>query len=128
MAVKESINITFSNDQALPLSNEKVNKYVTQSELIEFGKTIVQETFKQLMPIMQSNMNQIEMKQDYFSILGYMNYKKINEARFSEMIIYGKEASKISRDMGLEIKKIPDERFGYVNSYHIRALEKVFEI
>jgi hypothetical protein len=71
---------------------------------------------------------QIELKQDYFSLLGYMKYKGIDEARFSEMIVYGKEASKISRELGLEIRKIPDERFGQVNSYHISVLVRLFEI
>lgn len=125
-AVKESIKTTFSNEQGQPLSNDDL---VTKSDLIDFGKTIVSEMFKQLVPMIQNNQpKQIEVKQDYYSILGYMKYKNIDEAVFSEMICYGKEASKISRDLNKEIRKIPDERFGTVNSYHIAVLEKVFEI
>lgn len=71
---------------------------------------------------------QIELKQDYFSLLGYMRFKGIDEARFSEMICYGKEASKISREFEKPIRKVPDERFGQVNSYHISVLERLFEI
>jgi hypothetical protein len=96
-------SIVFSLAEIVKLQIEQTQKYITQPK-------------------------QIEIKQDYFSLLGYMRYKNIDEARFSEMIVYGKEASKISRELGLEIRKIPDERFGQVNSYHISVLERLFEI
>ncbi len=113
----------------LPKNTESLpnNSYVTKDDLKDFGKSLVQEIFKQIIPIIQ-NKNQIELKQDYFSLLGYMKYKGIDEARFSEMICYGKEASRISREMNKDIRKVPDERFGTVNSYHILVLEKLFEI
>jgi len=70
---------------------------------------------------------QLEYKQDYYSIIGYANNIKLPIA-FSEAIKLGKEAANISRENNIEIRKIPDERFGYVNSYHIEVLKKVFEL
>lgn len=48
--------------------------------------------------------------------------------QYKNLIKLEKEASKISRELNKEIRKIPDERFGNVNSYHIMVLEKLFEI
>ena len=38
------------------------NQYITRVELAEFGKTIVSEMFKQMLPLLQQNNNQIEFK------------------------------------------------------------------
>jgi len=70
---------------------------------------------------------QIEFKQDYYSILGYCNLKKI-EMTFSDAIKHGKEAAKLSKEKGIEIHRIPDERWGTVNSYHISILNDIFKI
>jgi len=105
----------------------KINNKI-ENMFIEFMKQQT-ETNKILLSLIQNNQpKQIEIKQDYYSLLGYMNLKNIDEARFSEMICYGKEASRISRSMGKEIRKIPDERFGTVNSYHVEVLKLLFEI
>lgn len=130
LAVKESIKHTFSNDKGLALSNGELN-------IKDVIKSIIEPILKQqndfnIMLLKEvkdvKSIKQIEIKQDYYSILGYMNLMNIDEAKFSEMICYGKEASKISLSMNMQIRKIPDERFGHVNSYHINVLKKVFEI
>lgn len=103
--------------------------FVTKDDLKNFAQAIVSETIKSIIPLIQ-NQNQprqIEMKQDYYSILGYANYKHI-QINFSDAIKFGKEASKLSNSNNFEIRKIPDERFGFVNSYNIAVLEKVFSI
>lgn len=97
-----------------------------QNMFIEFMKQ--QAEMNNLLLSFITSKKQIEIKQDYYSLLGYMRYKNIDEARFSEMILYGKEATKISREFGKEVRKIPDERWGQVNSYHISVLEKLFEV
>lgn len=63
--------------------------------------------------------------QDYYSILAYCKLHDI-KITFSEAIAFGKTASKLSQEKEYEIRKIPDERFGKVNSYHIKILESVF--
>lgn len=70
---------------------------------------------------------QIELKQDYYSILGYCNLKKI-EMTFSDAIKHGKEAAKLSKEKAIEIRRIPDERFGTVGSYSIDILNEIFKI
>jgi len=122
---KEEVTLILNNDN----TTVEMSNYVTKNDLKEFGIAIVKEMFSQMTPLLQqSNIKQISFKQDYYSVLGYMKYRNLDEARFSEMICYGKEASKISKELNKEIRKIPDERFGFVNSYHISVLEKLFEI
>lgn len=70
---------------------------------------------------------QIELKQDYYSILAYCNLIK-KQITFSEAIKKGKIASQITKENNQELRKISDERFGYVNSYPIDVLEKVFKL
>ncbi|KYC44701.1 MAG: hypothetical protein AMQ22_02279 [Candidatus Methanofastidiosum methylothiophilum] len=65
--------------------------------------------------------------QDYYSIMGYAN-KKGMQIMFSDALRLGKEAAKLSNEKGIEIRKVPDERFGNVNSYHVDILVKVFEV
>ena len=128
LKVEVSKNLTV---QSKDLTVEKDKTIIVNNELKEMFVIFMKqqtETNKILLSLVQQNNPKIEMKQDYFSILGYMRFRGIDEARFSEMICYGKEASKISREMGKEIRKIPDERFGIVNSYHISVLEILFEI
>jgi hypothetical protein len=126
LRLKDLPNLSKNLQVEKPQNLQKIDRL--ESMFVEFMKQQT-ETNKILLTLIQNNsQKQIELKQDYFSLLGYMRYKNIDEARFSEMIVYGKEASKISRELGLEIRKIPDERFGQVNSYHISVLERLFEI
>jgi hypothetical protein len=75
----------------------------------------------------KSSSKQIEDKQDYYTIKAYANLKKINMP-LSNAKLLGIEASSISRERNIKIGKIPDERFGQVNSYHIEVLEEVFKL
>jgi len=70
---------------------------------------------------------QIEMEQNYYSILAYCRKNDI-KFTFSEAVNYGKCAVKKSKEMGYEIKRVPDERFGFVGSYHINVLREVFAL
>jgi hypothetical protein len=71
---------------------------------------------------------QIEYKQDYYSVIGYANSIGITDIAFSDAIKLGRDAARESRITGIEIRKIPDERFGHVNSYHVDILKKVFQV
>ncbi len=87
-----------------------------------------QKTNEILLEMIKGNSaKQVEYIQDYYSIIGYANNKKITIS-FSDALKLGKEASCLSRKLNKEIRKIPDERFGFVNSYHISILSKIFEI
>jgi hemoglobin-like flavoprotein len=62
---------------------------------------------------------------DYSTVVGFCNRHsiKINQ---EEAKARGLHATHVSRDLGMTIIKVPDERYGKVNSYHVSALEKVF--
>ena len=99
---------------------------VTRSDLASFGAAIVSEMMKQFMPLIQ-NRQPIMIEQDYFSVNGYAN-KMGHKLGFSEALIIGKSAGRLSREKGYEIRKVDDERWGQVNSYHVDVLKEVFEV
>jgi phage anti-repressor protein len=68
-----------------------------------------------------------EIKQDYYSILAFTRLKRI-EISYSEAIQKGKLAAKLTKEKGLDLRKIADERYGYVGSYPIEILEVVFDL
>lgn len=94
--------------------------------MTEINKNLISDLLKQLIPIID-NRNKIDFIQDYYSILGYCNLKNI-KLTFSEAQRLGKKAAELSQISSIEVKKVQDERFGYVGSYHISILEKVFEV
>lgn len=107
-----------------PRQNDEL---ITRSDLAAFGGAIVSEMMKQFLPLIQGKAKQIEFKQDYFSIKGYAS-KLGQQIAFSEALSLGRVAGKISRERMIEIRKIDDEAFGLVNSYHVSVLEEVFQI
>ena len=74
------------------------------------------------------NQLQIEApKEDYFSLLAYCSLHHIKTNR-SELAMHGRTLRKMALNLGLELKKIPDERYGEVNSYPIEILEDYFSV
>lgn len=70
IAVKESINYTFSKVKGEPLQNEQVD-YVRKSDLKEFAKEIVSEILKSVIPLIQNNnIKQIEKPKDKAAYIG----------------------------------------------------------
>ena len=72
-------------------------------------------------------MIEAQMKEDpgYFAITGYAKLV----GTFVDMDLakrLGKEASKLSRDLGVTISKVKHTQFGLINAYHESILEKVF--
>lgn len=111
------------NGQA-PVQNGDV---VTRSDLAAFGTAIVSEMMKQFLPIIQGQQKQIEFIQDYYSIKGYAS-KLGQQIHFSDALTLGRLAGKLSRERGIEIRKVDDESYGRVNSYNIEILKEVFQI
>ncbi len=111
----------------LTSKNYKVNNQDLSIMFMAFMQQ-QQETNKILLTMLQNiqpQPKQIELKQDYYSIMGYANFKK-QQVTFSDALSLGKQAVRLSNELGLEVRKIPDERFGFVNSYNITVLEKIF--
>lgn len=68
---------------------------------------------------------QIEYKQKCYTARGYATLKGM-EITMQKAATLGRAATKLSKERGKEIKKIEDERFGYINSYCVEILEEVF--
>ena len=107
-----------------PRQNDDV---VTRADLAVFGAAIVSEMMKQFLPMIQNQPKQIEFVQDYYSIKGYAS-KLGQQIAFSDALALGRLAGKLSREQGKEIRKVDDEAFGRVNSYHVDILKEVFQI
>ncbi|MEH1950810.1 MAG: hypothetical protein V7K77_28200 [Nostoc sp.] len=64
---------------------------------------------------------------NYYTIRGYCNINRIKVSQ-KEAQSLGTQASKICRQKGCLVKKIPDERHGEVNTYPAEVLENVIEL
>lgn len=74
----------------------------------------------------QTGQLQIEApKQDYYSLVGFCSFRHI-KTNFSELSGHGMKLRQMTLDAGRELCKVPDERWGYVNSYPIEILEEYF--
>ncbi len=62
----------------------------------------------------------------YYTIRGYASLIGFN-LTMSEAKALGKQATKLSKDMGLKIDKLPDPRYGSVNTYSDRILQILFD-
>ena len=98
---------------------------------------IVSVAVSETMKAYDSRMRAVEEKVDRVPLLGYdethmtvLGFCKANgiTVSISGAIAHGKEAARISREEGMSIKRVPDERFGSVNSYHKAVLQKVFSL
>lgn len=113
-----------------PIQNDEVprqnGEVITRSDLAEFGRALVGEMMKQFLPLIQTRPALPDIVQDYFTIKGYANKVGV-QVTYSEAITIGRAAVKLSRELGKEVRKADDERFGQVNSYHASVLKEVFQ-
>lgn len=127
--LKKELKVTA---EKLPMQNEQVPM---QNEQLLTTFTNVMNNLNNTLQIINTRLEKLENKQevkqleyiqDYYSIIGYANFIKI-PITMSNALILGKQASKLSKEKNKDIRKIPDERWGFVNSYHIDILKEVFE-
>ncbi len=112
------------------------NNLPTQSEKVDYeviGKMIGMAVSAAMQPVV----NQLQsintkalpepVKEDYYTLTAYcsLNGYKINR---SEMALHGKHLSASARERGLELKAVPDERWGKVNSYPVEVLDDHFRL
>jgi transcriptional antiterminator len=121
--IKDAISNSFDLDK-VPMSNVKVdNDRLNRLEsMVEKLVTITTSL------IQNQSAKQLEYKQDYFSVIGYANHIGYKDITYSESVRLSFKARQLSQETSKEIRKIPDERWGTVNSYSIEILERVFEI
>ena len=114
--------------------NEEISTHIEKVDYEIIGKMIGMAVSAAMQPVVNQLQNisnpalQIEgIKQDYYSIKGYNNLKKL-KLTFSECLSHGKKLSSISKERDIEIRKVSDERFGEVNSYSAVILDEYFSI
>ena len=64
----------------------------------------------------------------YRTIDQHMHRYGIKQIALANALMLSKEAAALSREQGYEIRKADDERFGFVNSYHVDVLDQVFQL
>ena len=134
--VKLAIESTFSNVAGEPSTNVKAGSVLTDRDFQMIAQ-IVSVAVSETMKAYDVRMKAIEEKVDRVPLIGYdethmtvLGFCKANgiTVSISGAIAHGKEAARISREEGMSIKRVPDERFGSVNSYHKAVLQKVFSL
>ena len=67
---------------------------------------------------------QADIEEDYFSVKGYCSLmgERIDTIEASKI---GRKCSTLSRQEGIKICKISDQRYGQINSYHKDILERI---
>lgn len=113
----------------LPSQNVQGIDYEAIGKMIGMAVTAaLTPVVMELKNIKSSGHLQIEApKEDYFSLLAYCSIHEIKTNR-SELALHGKSLRRMTLDKGLTLKKIPDERWGQVNSYPVEILDEYFRI
>jgi hypothetical protein len=65
-------------------------------------------------------------RSDYFTVMAFSSTLGVS-LDLTMAKTYGARASQLSRQQDMQIMKVPDERFGKVNSYHSSILKQVFD-
>jgi phage regulatory protein, rha family len=94
----------------------------------------------QLMVDMENRLNTIEkntarlennlrrtITSDYFTVIGYANFRGINANTYNSSVI-GRKASKLCKDCGLAIGKVIDSKYGTINTYPLDVLDEIFAL
>lgn len=76
--------------------------------------------------VLEIESQSITRQTDYYTIAGYASLRGI-KVDLSKAGILGKKATKLSTELGYDIGKTHDPRFGRVNTYHIEVLGEVLE-
>lgn len=62
---------------------------------------------------------------EYFTVLGYFVHRGLPPPMKDVASRLGKQAKALSDNLGYEVKKVPDERYGEVGSYHQDILKQI---
>lgn len=109
----------------VPVQNGQVDRIDRLESMVE-KLCLAVATIPQTIAAMQTP-KQIEFVQDYYSIKGYASKLGV-KITFSGALALGKSAGILSREKNIEIRKVDDESYGFVNSYHVSILEEVFSM
>ena len=115
----------------------KSHKPMTAMQMLEAQLEIMREQEAKLLEVQNKQIVQdekiknIEAKvstsnSDYYSVSGYASLKGYKHLDIRKANLIGRLAAKLSKEYGIDIGKVKDERFGSVNIYHIDILNEAF--
>jgi Rha family phage regulatory protein len=87
---------------------------------IEARQDIADDRLKRI----ESRQQAFEDGAKYFTVLGFAVWKALPPIDIKTAARIGKMATKLSKEAGVPIDRVPDPRFGVVNSYHESMLNK----
>ena len=113
------------------------SKPMTAMQMLEAQLEIMREQEAKLLEVQNKQSAQdekiknIEAKvstsnSDYYSVSGYASLKGYKHLDIRKANLIGRLAAKLSKEYGIDIGKVKDERFGSVNIYHIDILNEAF--
>lgn len=116
---------------------KEVAKPMTAMQILETQLAIMKEHELKLIEmqnkqtVQEEKIKDIEAKistsnSDYYSVSGYASLKGFKHLDIRRANLIGRLAAKLSREYGIDIGKVKDERYGNVNIYHIDILHEAF--
>lgn len=140
---KRGVKTTFTKDQCFDIMEKVPKKNFVQMEQTQpveqqtqsvevIAQAVAMAMQSVMMPMFEKMMESTQklrlpepVKEDSYSLVGYCAIKGMKVKR-SELAVLGKDLKKLANEKGIELKKIPDERWGHVNSYPIEILDEYF--
>ncbi len=125
---RNMVNTDPLNNQVVPIDNSSTAVMLTMmQEVMKQNQQFMAAVLGEIKNLSNQPLQLEQPKQDYYSLLAFCSIKKI-KVTHSESIMHGKHLKKVCSEKGVELRAIPDERWGKVNSYPVEILEEYFTI
>lgn len=125
---KNARSIFEMNAKKEPRQNVQVNERLEKIETMFVAMCGMFDKTMAVLKVSLDTSKQLEYKQDYYSIIAYANITGWKDITTSEAKTLGHYARKLSAERCIDVRVIPDERWGKLNSYHIDILKDVFNL
>lgn len=113
------------------IRNQQARPLTPAEQLLAQAKVMVD--MENRLNILEKNTARLEnnlrrtITSDYFTVIGYANFRGINANTYNSSVI-GRKASKICKDCGLAIGKVIDSKYGTINTYPLDVLDEIFAL
>lgn len=110
---------------------KKQNKALSAREMLLESAKFHVETEKRLqeqekrLAIIEAKQHQNSGNTEFFTIMAYARLSGL-KLTLKEAVSKGRQCSSLSKEYGVKIGEVSDERFGKVNSYYVDVLDEVF--
>src|SRR5574344_2161746 len=127
---KDAVSILIAN--AKKSQQRDCGSMLTQKDMAAIS-AVVSMTISQIMTPMNERISKLENgvnalpEPEYYSIIGYANKHGVRVDIHGALEL-SKRAKQLSISEHKDIRKIPDERWGQVNSYSVSVLKELFEV